>query len=91
MCSAPYNRYSMSNLSPRDNESLRSLDEIRVDIDQVDQELIRLLSRRAELAIEVGKTKGLDGKPFFTPERERAIFEKISNTNPGPLLPKQLR
>ena len=91
MCSAPYNRYSMSNLSPRDNESLRSLNEIRVDIDQVDQELIRLLSRRAELAIEVGKTKGLDGKPFFTPERERAIFEKISNTNPGPLLPKQLR
>jgi chorismate mutase / prephenate dehydratase len=81
----------MSHLMPQDGQPLRPLSEIRDDIDSVDAELIRLLSRRADLAIEVGKTKGLDGKPFFTPERERAIFERISTLNPGPLLPKQLR
>ena len=74
-----------------DQEILRPLDEIRKDIDQIDQELVTLLSRRTDLAIEVGKIKGRDGKPFFTPERERAIYERLSSINPGPLLPKQLK
>ncbi len=74
-----------------DSENLRPLDEIRKDIDLIDQELVTLLSRRTDLAIEVGKIKGRDGKPFFTPERERAIYERLSAINPGPLLPKQLK
>ena len=74
-----------------DQEILRPLDEIRKDIDLIDQELVTLLSRRTDLAIEVGKIKGRDGKPFFTPERERAIYERLSAINPGPLLPKQLK
>lgn len=74
-----------------DPENLRSLDEIRVDIDNIDKTLVELLSDRAKLAIEVGKVKGSDGKPFFTPERERAIFERLSIINPGPLLPVQLK
>jgi chorismate mutase/prephenate dehydratase len=82
---------SMSHLLSGDGVPPRPLPEIREDIDRIDSELVQLLSRRAELAIEVGKTKGLDGKPFFTPERERAIFEKLAEINPGPLLPKQLR
>lgn len=73
-----------------ENEPLRSLDEIRVDIDQLDADLVRLLSRRAELAQEVGRVKGLDGKPFFTPERERDIHKRLSEINPGPLLDRQL-
>ncbi|HVT12788.1 MAG TPA: prephenate dehydratase [Fimbriimonadaceae bacterium] len=63
---------------------------IRTQIDEIDGELVRLLSRRAELAIEIGAIKGRDGKPFFTPEREREIFEKLDRTNPGPLQTKQL-
>ena len=74
-----------------DQEILRPLDEIRKDIDQVDQELVKLLSKRTDLAIEVGKIKSRDGKPFFTPERERAVYERLSAINTGPLLPKQLR
>ena len=74
-----------------DQEILRPLDEIRKDIDLIDQELVTLLSRRTDLAIEVGKIKGRDGKPFFTPERERAIYKRLSAINPGPLLPKQLK
>ena len=70
---------------------LRPLDEIRKDIDQVDRQLVDLLSRRTELAMEVGRVKGRDGKPFFTPERERAVYERLMSINPGPLLPKQLK
>ena len=68
----------------------RSLPEIRVEIDSLDAQIVQLLSRRAECAIEVGTIKGRDQKPFFTPERERDIFEALAKRNPGPLSAKQL-
>lgn len=86
-----YNLRFMAHLPHGDSSNPRPLDEIRADIDSVDAELVRLLSRRTELATEVGAIKRQDGKPFFTPERERAVYEKLSAINPGPLLPKQLK
>ena len=71
-------------------EKNRSLDQIRSEIDDIDANLVRLLSRRAELAQEVGRVKGRDQKPFFTPERERQIYEKLELENPGPLQARQL-
>lgn len=68
----------------------RSLDQIRVDIDTLDADLVRMLSRRVELAQEVGHVKGKDNRPFFTPERERAIFERLAKINTGPLSKRQL-
>ncbi|HMS55668.1 MAG TPA: prephenate dehydratase [Fimbriimonadaceae bacterium] len=70
--------------------SKRSLDAVRQDIDGIDSTLVQLLSKRVELAQEIGLIKGLDGKPFFTPERERAIYEKLASINPGPLQTRQL-
>jgi len=74
----------MSDLSPDKLESIRN------EIDTIDREIVTLLSRRADLAIEVGKLKGRDGKPFFTPERERQIFESLATLNKGPLQTQQL-
>lgn len=68
----------------------RRLEDIRVDIDSVDAQLISLLSRRTELAMEIGKIKATDGKPFFTPERERSVHENLRRRNPGPLSNEQL-
>lgn len=68
----------------------RELSEIRIEIDELDQQIVRMLSRRAQCAIEVGAIKGRDQKPFFTPERERDIFEALATKNPGPLTNKQL-
>jgi chorismate mutase/prephenate dehydratase len=72
------------------SESNRSLDEIRRDIDSIDEQLIKLLNNRVKLAQEVGHVKGRDGRPFFTPERERQIYDKLQRTNPGPLQNRQL-
>jgi chorismate mutase/prephenate dehydratase len=72
------------------DEEIRPLDEIRQDIDTIDLKLVDLLSRRAELAQEVGKVKGKDQKPYFTPERERQIYERLALVNPGPLQSRQL-
>lgn len=69
----------------------RTLPEIRVDIDAIDAQLVELLNRRAALAQEIGRVKGSEQKPFFTPERERQIFEKLAEVNPGPLQARQLQ
>jgi chorismate mutase/prephenate dehydratase len=68
----------------------RTLPDIRQDIDAIDEQLVSLLSRRVELAQEVGLVKGKDNRPYFTPERERQIYEKLDRINPGPLRNKQL-
>jgi chorismate mutase/prephenate dehydratase len=73
-----------------DSQPPRSLPDIRKDIDAIDEQLVALLSRRVELAQEVGRVKGRSGRPYFTPERERQIFEKLETTNPGPLQHRQL-
>ena len=69
---------------------MRSLDEIRRDIDSIDEQLVKLLNERVSLAQEVGAVKGKDGRPFFTPERERQIYDKLQRSNPGPLQNRQL-
>ncbi len=69
----------------------RSLDDVRHDIDGLDEQLIKLLGRRAELAQEVGLIKGLTNKPFFTPERERQIFDRLAHVTAGPLQPAHLQ
>jgi chorismate mutase/prephenate dehydratase len=68
----------------------RPLEDIRANIDSIDEELVTLLSKRVELAQEVGRVKGKDRRPYFTPERERQIYEKLDRTNPGPLQSRQL-
>lgn len=67
------------------------LDALRSEIDALDRQLLDLLNRRVEVAQAIGRIKGADGKPFFTPERERNVFDKLARDNAGPLLPEQLR
>ena len=81
-CRASHNR--------RVEETPRNVDDVRLEIDALDAGLVDMLNRRAALAQEIGRLKGRGGKPFFTPERERTIFERLSHINPGPLLNSQL-
>ena len=64
---------------------------VRAEIDAVDASLVELLNRRAQLAQTIGSLKGRDDRPFFTPEREREVFERLRMLNEGPLLPEHLR
>lgn len=73
---------------PHDQE--QRLNDIRTQIDSIDRQLVRLLNERATLAQAIGNLKGLDGKPFFTPERERQIFRQLDEDNDGPLRSDQL-
>jgi chorismate mutase-like protein len=64
---------------------MKRLSRCRAQIDVIDAEILRLLSRRAKIAIEVGKLKRSSGLPYYSPERERDILARLMHLNPGPL------
>src|SRR2546422_8097431 len=57
----------------------------RTEIDEVDRELLKLLNRRARLAMKVGTLKRAAGLPFCDPEREQAVLQTLQQANTGPL------
>ncbi|MCH7696526.1 MAG: prephenate dehydratase [Proteobacteria bacterium] len=61
--------------------------DIRARIDAVDEKLVKLISERAALAIEVADIKRNDGdnNSFYRPEREAQILRRIIELNNGPL------
>lgn len=70
------------------------MDEIqgrRKEIDDIDSEILRLLNRRAEIVIEIGKVKKNEKVEFHSPEREREILERLEKNNPGPFPNEALR
>nr|MBA3438599.1 chorismate mutase [Pyrinomonadaceae bacterium] len=61
------------------------IEDLRIEIDAIDDELLRLLNRRAQLAIEVGTLKLAAGLPLYDPDREQRILTRLCHTNTGPL------
>jgi len=59
--------------------------EIRDDIDAIDKELVRLLSKRTLDSVLIGKVKTSLGLPTYNPQREKEIAEKISSYVEKPL------
>ncbi|TAK46014.1 MAG: prephenate dehydratase [Betaproteobacteria bacterium] len=56
---------------------------LRNAIDALDDELLALLGRRADLARRIGALK--QGAPAYRPERESEILRRVTARNPGPL------
>jgi chorismate mutase / prephenate dehydratase len=56
---------------------------LRSRIDAIDEQLLRLVNQRAQLAREIGELKG-DG-PVYRPEREAQVIGRLRAANPGPL------
>ena len=57
----------------------------RTEIDEIDRELLRLLNRRARLAMKVGALKQNAGLPCCDNERERDVLTRLQQANGGPL------
>lgn len=64
---------------------MNDLDGWRKRIDQIDQELVRLLNERAQCAIEIGHIKKELSQPAWQPQRELEILRHVVKSNPGPL------
>lgn len=57
----------------------------RKKIDELDQQIVKLISERAAAAQQIGKLKQTDKLPVYEPDREKYVFENVKSANPGPL------
>ncbi len=64
---------------------LMDIEDWRKKIDELDSQLVALISERAKAAIAIGKLKRDTSLPVYEPDRERIVFENVQNANPGPL------
>ncbi|HSZ81751.1 MAG TPA: chorismate mutase [Polyangia bacterium] len=65
---------------PPDDSELGSL---RVQIDAVDDQILALLDRRAEVVRRVGEIKRERRETFHVPQRERAVLERLTTAATG--------
>lgn len=61
------------------------IEDWRSEIDDIDQQLLRLLNRRARLAVEVGQIKRAAGLAIEDAQREREVIARACCANQGPL------
>jgi len=64
------------------------IDKLRREIDAVDDELLKLINRRAGLAGRIGSLK--QGAPAYRPERETQILRRVADASSGPLPPERV-
>ena len=62
-----------------------TIEDWRVEINTLDGELLRLLNRRARLALQVGESKTASGLSLCDHTREREVIERMCEANEGPL------
>ena len=61
------------------------VDDLRRRIDQIDDQLMKLLNSRSACAVEIGRIKRQIGMAVYQPEREKWILDRAEKNNPGPL------
>ena len=61
------------------------IDGLRKRIDELDQQLVKLLNERAQCAHAIGRLKRGQQMPIYEPKREQVIFENVRQHNDGPL------
>jgi len=63
-----------------------NIEDLRKRIDDIDRQLVGLMSERARAAVDIGKVKRENGQEsVYSPERERDVLERVIEANPGPL------
>ena len=60
------------------------LEELRGQLDDVNEKLVELMNERAQLAQEIGRVKSSQGMNRFDPVRERKMLDMIEEKNKGP-------
>ena len=60
------------------------LNEIRQQIDTVDNEIVALLEERMKLVTRVSAYKQRTGKAIYDPEREQALLDKVAASVENP-------
>ena len=64
---------------------------IRQEVDRIDREILDLVNRRAEMALEIGRSKRTTGRPIADRSREMEVLASAAANNPGPLPEESIR
>ena len=76
---------------PAEASKLAGLDRLRAQIDAINLKLVRLLNQRAKVAQAIGHLKQAGGAAIYQPARERAVLDRVTELNAGPLTGEHLR
>jgi len=68
-----------------------SLASLRAEIDRLDKELVAILNRRAEVALQIGQVKNANGLEVWSAAREEEVLAKVLGSSKGPLPQETLR
>jgi chorismate mutase len=68
-----------------EKRALAEIDALRQRIDELDEQLVRLLSARAACALAIGRAKKELGLEVYQPSREADVLNHVQQLNPGPL------
>jgi len=68
-----------------------NLEQLRAEIDGVDERILDLLRERAALVEQVGRLKEKSGESYYAPEREEALLQRLVAANRSRLPESSLR
>jgi chorismate mutase/prephenate dehydratase len=63
---------------------MNELGKLRKQIDEIDDEILNLLNKRANIVLDIAHIKRNENAKYYSPEREREILERLTGTNKGP-------
>ena len=67
------------------------ISDLRARIDEIDSDILRLLNRRAQLVLDVGRLKAEQNLDFHVPQREEEIYARLAAENGGPFPAQAVR
>ncbi len=70
---------------------MKSLSQLRLKINKLDKEIIRLINQRVEAALGIGTIKKGSGREIFVPAREKEVYDRAMKLNSGPILDDSIR
>jgi len=60
---------------------MKTLQECRISIDNIDNEILELLNKRMKIVERVGEIKSNTGTAIYRPEREKEIIDRLTKIN----------
>lgn len=64
---------------------MKELQTLREGINKIDKEIVDLLNKRGNIALNIGRIKSSANKTYYSPGRESEVFKNIRGYNNGPL------
>src|SRR5712691_5695692 len=68
-----------------------NIPEHRKAIDQLDEQIVKLLNERTRHVLEIGSIKLKAGEEIYAPHRERAVLHRVCKSHQGPMTDESLR